>query len=247
MALQRIARLALALTLAALAAGCASTAENKADPWEGLNRKTHAFNTALDDVVLKPTATAYTKVVPSFAREGVNNFFDNLEDLNTGIQNILQGKPKEGFSDLGRLLVNSTLGVFGLWDVATPMGLEKHNEDFGQTLGVWGVPGGPYLVLPLLGPSNPRDTGGLVVDYGLNGYTWFIPWYASAGVTSVRIVNQRSRLLETIREERKAAFDFYVAVRNAYVQRRENQVADRQPKSEESDDDLYNLFIDDAQ
>jgi ABC-type transporter lipoprotein component MlaA len=109
------------------------------DPWEGMNRGTHAFNTALDDVILKPTAKAYVAVIPGFAREGVNNFFDNLEDLNTGLQNILQGKPKEGLGDLGRLLVNSTVGIFGLWDVATPLGLEKHYEDFGQTLGKWGV------------------------------------------------------------------------------------------------------------
>ena len=161
----RIARLLAALALAALAAGCATTDETASkDPWEGLNRKTHAFNTAVDETVLKPAATVYVDVVPDFAREGVNNFFDNLEDLNTGIQNILQGKPTEGFSDLGRLVVNSTLGVFGLWDVATPMGLEKHYEDFGQTLGVWGVGPGPYFVIPFLGPSTIRDAPARVVD-----------------------------------------------------------------------------------
>src|SRR5687768_4892351 len=127
-------RLVAASAIVLLLGGCATTRDNP-DPWEGLNRKTYAFNDALDRAVLKPVAQGYVKVVPAPAREGVNNFYENLEDIGTSLNNFLQGKPGQGFSDAGRFLVNTTLGFFGLWDVATPMGLEKHYEDFGQTLG----------------------------------------------------------------------------------------------------------------
>jgi phospholipid-binding lipoprotein MlaA len=134
----------LFLSLTVLLAGCATTGErDPKDPWEGFNRGTFAFNEGLDKAVLKPVATGYQKVVPAFAREGVTNFFANLEDVGTSLNNVLQGKPKEGASDVGRVVVNTLLGVLGLWDVATPMGLEKHYEEFGQTLGVWGVGPGP--------------------------------------------------------------------------------------------------------
>ena len=235
MAFDRITRFAIALLLAVLAAGCATTG-NK-DPWEPFNRKTHAFNTVLDDVVLRPTATAYTKVVPGFAREGVNNFFDNLEDLNTGLQNILQGKVREGVSDLGRLVVNSTFGVFGLWDVATPMGLEKHYEDFGQTLGVWGVGPGPYFVIPLLGPSTLRDAPSRVVDP-----SW---WYADAinpeslwwGLWGLEKVRLRANLLQAEGVLDQAAIDRYSFIRDAWMQRRRSMVYDGSPPRMKEDED----------
>src|SRR5262249_17737897 len=115
------------------------------------------MNDSLDRAIFKPIALGYETVVPGFMREGVNNFFENLADFDTGLNNILQGKPKEGFSDLGRVVVNSVFGIFGLWDVASPMGFDKHFEDFGQTLAVWGVADGPYFVIPFLGPSTVRD------------------------------------------------------------------------------------------
>ena len=187
--------------------------------------------------MLKPTAKAYVAIVPDFAREGVNNFFDNLEDLNTGIQNILQGKPREGLGDLGRLLVNSTLGVFGLWDVATPMGLEKHYEDFGQTLGVWGVGPGPYLVLPLLGPSTVRDAPSRIVDP-----SW---WYAEAvnpeslwwGLWGLEKVRLRANLMQAESVLEQAAIDKYSFIRDAWMQRRRNMVYDGNPPRPKDDED----------
>src|SRR5829696_2425699 len=129
----------IALAVLLVCAGCATTATDPRDPWEGMNRATFEFNDTADRAVMKPIAQTYVKVVPDFARSGVNNFFENINDVGTGLNNMLQGKPGEGVSDLGRVVVNSVIGFFGLFDVATPMGLEKHSEDFGQTLAVWGV------------------------------------------------------------------------------------------------------------
>jgi phospholipid-binding lipoprotein MlaA len=213
------------------------------DPWEPMNRAIFGFNEGLDRWFLEPVATGWDFVMPDPVEHSIQHFFRNLHSPVVFVNNVLQGKGEGAITEVGRFMINTTVGVAGFFDPATFLNMPNSDEDFGQTLGVWGVPGGPYLVLPLLGPSNPRDTGGLIGDYAMTGYTWFIPWYASAGLTSVRIVNQRSRLLETIREERKAAFDFYVAVRNAYVQRRDDQIGDRKPKSEESDDDLYNVDL----
>ena len=219
-------RLAVFL-LAAFLAGCATTGErNPKDPWEGFNRKSYAFNEQLDAAVLKPVATGYVKVVPAFAREGVNNFFDNLEDVGTGLNNFLQGKPKEGASDLGRFLVNSVVGVFGLWDIATPLGLEKHYEDFGQTLGVWGVQSGPYLVIPLLGPSTARDAPAKVVDPS---------WYYSSAIDNNTIywslwgldkVRIRANLFQSEKLLDEAALDKYTFIRDAWLQRRRSMVFD---------------------
>jgi phospholipid-binding lipoprotein MlaA len=238
MDLSRLTRFAAALAFAAIASGCATSGERtKKDPWEGMNRTTHGFNMALDEAVMKPVSTAYIKVVPGFAREGVNNFFDNLEDLNTGIQNILQGKPKEGLGDLGRLVVNSTLGVFGLWDVATPMGLEKHYEDFGQTLGKWGMGPGPYLVIPLLGPSTLRDAPAKVVDP-----SW---WFSEAvnpeslwwGIWGLEKVRTRANLVQSEGVLEQAAIDKYTFIRDAWLQRRRSQVYDGSPPRPKDDED----------
>jgi phospholipid-binding lipoprotein MlaA len=231
------ARLVATLALAALAGGCATTGEgNPQDPWEGLNRKTYAFNDALDRAVMKPVAEGYVKVVPGFAREGVNNFFDNLEDVGTGLNNILQGKPKEGASDLGRFVVNSVIGVFGLWDVATPLGLEKHYEDFGQTLGVWGMQPGPYLMLPFLGPSSARDAPARAVDpswyyseaVSPEGLYWGL-W----GLDKVRI---RANLFKAEGVLEEAALDKYSFLRDGWLQRRRSQVYDGNPPRLKDDD-----------
>ena len=224
-----MARLA-ALLVAVLLAGCATTGDRDSrDPWEGFNRKSYAFNEKLDEAVLKPVATGYVRVVPAFAREGVNNFFDNLEDVGTFLNNFLQGKPREGASDLGRFVVNSVFGVFGLWDIATPLGLEKHYEDFGQTLGVWGVQSGPYLVIPLLGPSTARDAPAKVVDPS---------WYYSKAIDNNTVywsfwgldkVRTRANLFQAEGVLQEAALDKYSFIRDAWLQRRRNMVYDGSP------------------
>jgi phospholipid-binding lipoprotein MlaA len=227
----------LAACLLALATGCATTSgsSNPRDPWEGFNRPVYEFNDAVDRAVLKPVAQGYVKVVPEVARTGVNNFFGNLNDLGTGLNNILQGKPAEGANDLGRLVVNSIVGIFGLFDVATPMGLDKHNEDFGQTLGWWGVPSGPYLVIPLLGPSTARDAPARIVDpqyfYGpyidKNVAEWALP------ITDV--IRTRANFLQGERVLDDAALDRYSFLRDAWLQRRQNQVYDGKPPKEKDD------------
>jgi len=223
---------------ASLLAGCATTggAGDPKDPWEGFNRGVFSFNEGLDKAVLKPVATGYQKVVPGFAREGVTNFYANLEDVGTSLNNFLQGKPKEGASDFGRVIVNTFLGVLGLWDVATPMGLEKHYEDFGQTLGVWGVAPGPYLVIPLLGPSTARDGPAKVVDPA---------WYWPIALDNDRLywslwvldkVNQRQILLQSEKVLDEAALDRYSFIRDAWWQRRQNQVYDGNPPRPKEDE-----------
>jgi phospholipid-binding lipoprotein MlaA len=220
----------LALLAAALLAGCAATGGSEAhDPWEKLNRGTFAFNDAVDRAVLKPVAEGYVKVVPAPAREGVSNFFGNLEDIGTSLNNLLQGKVGQGASDAGRFLVNTTLGVLGLWDVATPMGLEKHYEDFGQTLGWWGVQPGPYLVLPLLGPSTLRDAPARAADP-----SWYYGDYVNPeglwwGLRGLDIVRTRADLLKAESVLQEAALDRYTFVREAWWQRRRSQVYDGRP------------------
>jgi phospholipid-binding lipoprotein MlaA len=225
-----------ALAFVLLLGGCATTnGGDPRDPWEGLNRKTFAFNDALDRAVLKPVAQGYQKVTPEFAQEGVNNFFDNLEDLGTGLNNILQGKPRQGASDLGRLVVNTVFGVFGLWDVATPLGLEKHYEDFGQTLGVWGVKSGPYFVIPLLGPSTARDAPAKAVDPS---------WYYSNAIDNNTVywslwsldkVRTRANLFKAESVLDQAALDRYTFMRDAWLQRRQSMVYDGSPPREKDE------------
>ena len=221
--------LLLLLACLTLLSGCATTGEPSRDPWENFNRKSFAFNESLDKAVLKPVATGYQKVVPGFAREGINNFYDNIEDIGTSLNNFLQGKPREGLSDAGRFVVNTVLGVFGLWDVATPLGLEKHYEDFGQTLGVWGVQSGPYLVLPLLGPSTARDAPAKVVDPSWYYSEAFNPerWYW--GFWALDKVRTRANLLQSEKILDEAALDRYTFIRDAWLQRRRSAVYDGNP------------------
>jgi phospholipid-binding lipoprotein MlaA len=212
-----------------LAAGGCATTEATKDPWEGLNRKTFAFNDAVDKAILKPVAQGYQKVVPAPAREGVNNFYSNIEDVGTSVNNILQGKMTEGINDAGRVVVNTLFGVFGLWDVATPLGLEKHYEDFGQTLGWWGFESGPYFVIPLLGPSTLRDAPARALDP---------EWYLGTKVDPERLywalwtldkVRIRANLLQAEGVLEQAALDRYTFIRDAWLQRRRNQVYDGNP------------------
>jgi phospholipid-binding lipoprotein MlaA len=215
------------LALALFLPGCAALGGNSPDdPWEGFNRKTFALNDAVDRTVLKPVAKAYVRTVPGFARTGVRNFFANLADIGTGLNNVLQGKLRDGAGDLGRFGINTVVGVAGLWDVATPVGLQKHNEDFGQTLGWWGMPPGPYVVLPLFGPSTARDAPAKLVDpshyYSSalgNGGAYWGYWAGGA-------VNTRANLLPADKVLDEAALDRYAFVRDAWLQRRESQVHD---------------------
>lgn len=220
----------LALVAAAALSGCASTgAGEPSDPWEGLNRKTFAFNERLDEVVLRPVAQGYQRVVPAVARHGVNNFFDNIEDVGTSLNNFLQGKPAQGTSDAARFVLNTVFGVFGLWDVATDAGLEKHYEDFGQTLGVWGMGSGPYVMLPLLGPSTGRDAPARAVDpswyYGEAINPESIYW----GLWGLDKIRVRANLLQSEGLLQQAALDRYTFIRDAWLQRRRSQVYDGNP------------------
>jgi phospholipid-binding lipoprotein MlaA len=229
----RAAVLCGALSLSLLG-GCATTG-NPRDPLEPINRAVYTFNDGVDALFVKPFAEFYRLIVPEFARTGVSNFYYNINDVIVFANNLLQGKFTHASSDLGRLLINSTVGVLGLFDVATGMGLEKHNEDFGQTLGYWGIGDGPYLVLPFLGPSNVRDTFGWVGDI----YTWPITYIEDDhwryGLAAFRYVTLRGELLEASRILETAALDPYEFVRDAYLQRRRNLVYDGKPPPDEDD------------
>jgi phospholipid-binding lipoprotein MlaA len=224
----------LALFACLLLAGCATTRDNP-DPWEGLNRKTYAFNDALDRAVLKPVAQGYQRITPVVVQHGVNNFYDNIDDVATSLNNFLQGKPLQGLSDAGRFVVNTVLGIFGLWDVATPLGLEKHNEDFGQTLGVWGLPPGPYLVLPLLGPSSARDAPARVVDPAWYYADKVDPERLYWGLWGLEKVRTRANLLKAESILDAAALDKYTFTRDAWLQRRRAQVYDGSPPREKDE------------
>lgn len=223
-----------ALLIAALPlAGCATvTPPNPDDPWEGVNRATFAFNETLDRWAIKPVARVYDKLTPSPLRVGVANFFGNLGEVWVGVNNLLQGKPLYAASDLGRFVVNSTMGVVGLIDVAGPMGLAKHHEDFGQTLAVWGVGGGPYVVLPVLGPSTLRDSGGLVLDFSADLLNQVHPEPTRYGLVGLRLVDLRADLLPADKMVDDAALDKYSYWRSAYLQRRRNQIFDGNPPRE---------------
>lgn len=219
----------------ALMAGCATTQQTervaKIDPFESMNRAVFTFNENADEYVIKPVAEAYQFVLPDFVRTGVTNFFSNIGDVFVAVNNLLQGKPGNAANDIGRFLVNSTIGILGLFDVATEAGLEKNKEDFGQTLGVWGVPSGPYVVLPLFGPSSVRDTAGLALDiktdFILNSNQ--LNHDQKVGSTVLRVVNQRANLLDASQLLEDAAFDKYSFLRDSYLQRRRNQVYDGNP------------------
>lgn len=216
-----------------LLSGCAST--NPKDPFEKFNRSMFTFNDTVDRVALKPTATVYKKVTPSFVQTGVGNFFGNLSDLWTSVNQFLQGKGKNGLNDFTRFAVNSTFGVFGLFDLAGPAGMPKHNEDLGQTLGYWGVPSGPYLMLPILGPSTVRDTAALPVDWWGDPWTHVndIPW-RNSGVL-LRAVDQRASLLDASNLLEDAALDRYEFIRDGYLQRRTSKVLDTDKAQERAE------------
>jgi phospholipid-binding lipoprotein MlaA len=222
-------------------AGCASTGAPPADPLEGLNRGTYAFNDAVDRAVLKPVAQGYQAVTPTFVRSGVSNAFSNVGDVSVSVNNLLQGKPRDALSDLGRFVVNSTLGILGLFDVATPMGLEKHEEDFGQTLGKWGVGSGPFLMVPLMGPSTLRDSTGRFADSYAGWFRQVDHVPTRNSTYGLEVINLRAGLLGAGDTLDTAALDKYQFLRDAYLQRRLRLVYDGKVPQEASDkleDDL---------
>jgi phospholipid-binding lipoprotein MlaA len=226
---------ALLLLGAALALGACSTA-NGPDPWSDTNKKVFRLNEGVDKFLLEPVAEGYDGVTPGLFQIMIGNFFENLTVPRTLLNDLLQGKPLAATQDLGRFAINTIAGVAGLVDVATEVGVPKNEEDFGQTFGRWGVGPGPYIMLPLAGPNDVRDTLTSPLDIVTNPTTWVNVF----GLSVVRVVNTRAQYLEEIDQARKDAVDYYVFVRDAYLSSRANAVRDGEA-APPTDDDLYDL------
>lgn len=224
------ARLLAAVAAAAVLAGCATgPTANPKDPLEPFNREVAKINEDFDKGILRPVAQVYADYMPTPVQRAVENFFSNISDVYSAANNLLQGKPTRAAEDSMRVAMNSVLGIGGLIDIATPAGLPKYKEDFGQTLGVWGVPQGPYLVLPLFGPSTVRDTGGMLVDRQFDPSAYLYPVSLRNSLTGVRIVAGRAQLLGASNLLEQAALDKYSFLRDSYLQRREYLVYDGNP------------------
>jgi phospholipid-binding lipoprotein MlaA len=245
-------RLVLALMLGCMLAlgGCATLKDARGgpgarlDPWESWNRKVFAFNESLDEHFLKPVATGYSRVVPQLVRRGVDNFFRNAADAWSAINDILQGKGQPAFDNVVRFTTNSTFGIFGILDIATEMGVERHNEDFGQTLGRWGFGPGAYVVWPLFGPSTVRDSIALPLDRAASPALLINDGASQFGITVLQIVNTRANLLGASQVLDDIALDKYTFLRDAYLQRRRSLIYDgdapplpNAPASSTNDDD----------
>ncbi len=208
-----------------------STYASDDDPLEPMNRAIFEFNEIVDDNVLKPIAKGYKYVTPDPVEVGISNFFSNLGEIGTITNDLLQLKFAQAGRDTMRFFLNSTLGIFGIFDVATPLGLSKNKEDFGQTLGFWGVPDGPYLVLPFLGPSSFRDGPSMIVDYELSPVEQ-LHHEERQVLQTLDIVDTRARLLRATKILDTAAKDKYIFIRESYLQKRESQVNDGNVKEE---------------
>lgn len=223
--------------------GCATTGQQDADtagqvnedPLEPVNRASFEFNESLDQYLMKPLANGYVAVTPGLVRSGVTNFFNNLSYLNVMVNSFLQGKIDDGLTDMTRFIFNSTIGLGGLVDVATPMGLERHNEDTGQTLAVWGAEQGPYLYLPIFGPDTARDLPNRATSYLLNPLT-YVSGTILFPVTALNVINLRANLIEATNIRDEAAVDSYTFTREAYLQRRNYLIHDGNPPTEGYED-----------
>jgi phospholipid-binding lipoprotein MlaA len=213
--------------------GCASvkTADAR-DPWESMNRRIYQFNDAVDTVAIKPAAEIYTQVLPSFVRTGIHNFLGNLSDVWSMANSAMQLKGQATAETFMRINVNTFLGLGGLLDVASEMRLEKRKEDFGQTLGYWGVKPGPYLVLPLLGPSTLRDTLATPMDFKGDPSQVFTDEATRNSLSVTRVLDVRSGLLQTVDVIKAASLDPYTFVRDGYLQKRKNDIYDGNPPSD---------------
>lgn len=228
--LRRCARL-LAIAAVWALAGCATVQNaDPRDPYEGFNRAMFAFNEGFDDAIGKPVATVYREVLPLEIRVRVRNFYANIQDLMIGVNNLLQGKPGEAWSDWTRFVINSSVGLLGLHDIASEAGLEKHNEDFGQTFAVWGMEEGPFFVWPFIGPNTLRDTFGFAADVAAAPVRWVIDdsttRYWMAGIY---LVSERAELLDVLTTLDEGALDKYLQRREAYFQRRRSLIYDGNP------------------
>lgn len=219
---------------AMLLTACATTGDNPKDPYEEQNRAVWEFNRGLDKAVLKPVAEGYQYITPDPVEKGVSNFFDNLGEISNIVNSLLQAKFGDAGKSTGRFLINSTIGLAGLLDPATEMGIDEQDEDFGQTLAVWGFESGPFLMLPLLGPSNPRDGVGFAVDaFGVySPYDSLNDSQTEWALRSLWLIDMRAELLP-LEEQLEEALDEYLMVRDAYLQRREFQVYDGRPPIED--------------
>lgn len=228
-----------ALLIALLASGCTTVPQgsDEGDPLEGTNRNIYQFNDALDKNIIKPVADTYIEITPQQVRNSVSNFFDNIGYINVILNDVLQGKIGQGINDSGRFLINSTAGILGLFDPATSLGLTKHDEDFGQTLGVWGSGPGPYLVLPLLGPNTVRDSPGLLVSTVTN-----LLFYLNSAVTIplgiLSAIDTRARASSALKFVDEAALDPYIFIREAYHQQRTALIYDGNPPAPEFSDEF---------
>jgi len=240
----RLSSLLIILSVALLS-GCATTGQSKSDqagiaptnpdPLEPMNRKFFSFNETLDDYLMKPVAEGYADVMPHVIRTGVTNFFNNLAYLNVVLNSFLQGKIEDGFTDSFRFIFNSTIGVGGLVDVATPMGFKKHNEDTGQTLAVWGVGQGPYLYLPIFGPDTARNLPNFATSYYLNPLS-YVTGIVLLPVVALNVINTRANLLEATNIRDEAAVDKYTFTREAWLQQRKYLIYDGNPPMQGLDD-----------
>lgn len=231
---KRLASLALAAAVLIVTPGCATTSGDSRDPFEGFNRSMYGINQTVDEAVVRPVAQAYKSAVPEIVQTGVRNFFSNLGDIFISVNNLLQGKVIEAANDGLRFAVNSTIGGFGVLDWASEMGLEKHNEDFGQTFGRWGVGDGPYIVWPLFGSSTARDSVGSIIDTRVDPVRNHRPIAARNAMYLTRAVSRRADLLDASRILEEAALDKYVFERDAYLQRRRNLIYDGNPPKDTS-------------
>ncbi len=234
-----LCKLAAASVALALSACASAPGGNPHDPWENYNRSMTRFNTAVDDAVMRPVATAYQNVVPGTVRTGVTNFFDNLSDVWSFVNNILQAKPEQALRSFWRVAINTTVGLGGVLDPASEMRIQRHREDLGQTLAWWGVPPGPYFVIPLLGPSTVRDALGMPVDYYGNPRTHISNIPARNSLTALSFVHARARLLGVEDVLSGASIDDYAFTRDAWLQKRRNDIYDGNPPAPEGMDDDY--------
>lgn len=230
MSRDRLKRCAALAAVAALASACASQSPppsgGVSDPWQAWNRPVFAFNTKVDDYVLGPVAHGWMFITPQVVRDAIGRFFFNVAFPSRFVSSVGQGEAKKALTELGRFVVNSTFGIAGIFDPASEIGLARYDEDIGQMFGRWGIPPGPYWVIPLLGPSDPRDAVGRLGDAALNPFFWLPPFWLPYAANGLNVVNSRALADKQIQNARRTALDYYVFVRDAFLQNRASAVRD---------------------